>query len=70
MSRESRKGAMVLTTRLQGCPDLVYPEHRTACGDRGEATAFIGDFLVGVHGTDDPGFDGEDRGSSDIALRR
>lgn len=50
MSRDSRNGAVDLTTLLQGCPDLVYPEHLTACGDEGEAGGLAGDALDGVRG--------------------
>jgi hypothetical protein len=47
----------------------VYPEHRTACGDRGDAVGLTVDTLVGVRGVE-IGFDGDVRGISEIARRR
>jgi hypothetical protein len=71
MSRDRRKGAVDLTTLLHGCPDLVYPEQRTACGDSGEAGGLIGELLTGVRGIEgyDP-LEGEVRVVSEIARRR
>lgn len=66
----SKNGAVLLTNLLQGCPDLVYPEQRTACGDSGDEVGSIGAFLAGVRGVDPVILVGEVRGISEIARRR